>query len=292
MSSTSPQAIPSILLATDLSARCDRALDRAVQLAGQRGARLVVLHVQEPSALAQLTIPSWRRVNTNHQEIATRRLRKDLAGAKIDLEVVVKAGKAVESIIETAQSHGCGLIVTGIARDETLGRLILGTTVEKLVRTATIPVLVVRNKPHGAYRNALLATDFSDGSRHALAAARPWLPGVDITLFHAFNAPASSTGETHAQQVEGFRKAAQEQAQAFVTSLPGAEAGNKVEVEYGQPETLLSARAFDDDETELVIAGTHGLTGILRTSIGSVADSLLESLPCDVLVVRQPAATA
>jgi hypothetical protein len=32
--------------------------------------------------------------------------------------------------------------VTGVARDETLGRVLLGTTIEKLVRNANVPVLV------------------------------------------------------------------------------------------------------------------------------------------------------
>jgi hypothetical protein len=49
-----------ILLATDLSCRCDRAMDRAVALATEWQAQLVVLHVlQEPAPVTDL--PSWRR---------------------------------------------------------------------------------------------------------------------------------------------------------------------------------------------------------------------------------------
>lgn len=48
-----------ILLATDLSARCDEALDRAVQLAAQCGATMHVLHVIEKHA--KFHLPSWRR---------------------------------------------------------------------------------------------------------------------------------------------------------------------------------------------------------------------------------------
>ena len=48
-----------ILLATDLSARGDRALDRALQLAKERGTQLIVLHVMEShGGTARLTTPS------------------------------------------------------------------------------------------------------------------------------------------------------------------------------------------------------------------------------------------
>jgi nucleotide-binding universal stress UspA family protein len=57
-------------------------------------------------------------------------------------------------------------------------------------------------------------------------------------------------------------------------------------LQAGQPETLLSEYVFNE-RSELVVTGTHSLTGILHTAIGSVAERLLEALPCDVLIVRQ-----
>ncbi|MGE8642297.1 MAG: universal stress protein, partial [Achromobacter sp.] len=56
-------------------------------------------------------------------------------------------------------------------------------------------------------------------------------------------------------------------------------------LEPGQPETVLSEYSFNH-RSDLVVTGTHGRTGILRTAIGSVAERLLESLPSDVLIVR------
>ena len=134
-----------ILLATDLSARGDRALDRALQLAKERNTKLVVLHVMETHSVpARLTTPVWRRLSTDHKALAERELAEDLADAGIPTEVVVATGDPLVRIMETADSFGCSLIVTGIARDETLGRLLLGTTVEKLARQARQPVLVVK----------------------------------------------------------------------------------------------------------------------------------------------------
>src|SRR3546814_18825375 len=64
---TSSNPPHSILLATDLSHRCDRALDRAVQLAQQWSAKLLVVHavekeVDESYSLHSIyDVPSWRR---------------------------------------------------------------------------------------------------------------------------------------------------------------------------------------------------------------------------------------
>jgi len=277
-----------ILLATDLSARGDRALDRAVRLARERHARLLALHVMEPSGAARLAVPAWRRMDTDHRELAEQRLRADLGDAEVAVEVRVETGKPVDVIGKVAASEGCELIVTGIARDETLGRILLGSTVEKLVRASEIPTLVVKNRCHGPYRKAVVATDFSEDSRQALLAARRLFPDTPFTLFHAFEAMLGASGQ---DSVESARAEAEAAARKFLSDTPGLGEGlaTSLRIEHGPPATLLADHVFTEG-VELAIAGTHGTTGILRTAIGSVAESLLERLPCDVLVVRQPKA--
>ena len=75
--------------------------------------------------------------------------------------------------------------------------------------------------------------------------------------------------------------------QEFLAETPelAERARPKVVLECGQPETVLSEYSFNH-RSDLVVTGTHGRTGILRTAIGSVAERLLESLPSDVLIVR------
>ncbi|AUA55236.1 Universal stress protein E [Achromobacter spanius] len=277
-----------ILLATDLSARGDRALDRALQLARELGTQLIVLHVMESHATtARLTTPVWRRLSTDHKALAERELAEDLAAADVSTEVVVVSGDPLTRIIETADSYGCSLIVTGTARDETLGRLLLGTTVEKLARQARQPVLVVKTRPRKPYRDVLVATDFSDGSRHALRAALQLVPNANLTLFHAYDVPFKGAAAPDDAVTRSFYKGAEQSAREFTANTPELAGRTPPEVvlEPGQPETVLSEYSFHH-RSDLVVTGTHGRTGILRTAIGSVAERLLESLPSDVLIVR------
>lgn len=280
-----------ILLATDLSARGDRALDRALQLTKELNTKLIVLHVMESHATpARLTTPVWRRLSTDHKALAERELAEDLAAADVPTEVVVTKGDPLARIMETADSYGCSLIVTGIARSETLGRLLLGTTVEKLARQARQPVLVVKNRPRKPYRDVLVATDFSAGSRQALRAALQLVPNAELTLFNAYEVPFQSASTPGDAAADNFHQTAQARARQFIAETPelAQAAPPKVVLQAGQPETVLSEYSFNH-RSDLVVAGTHGLTGILRTAIGSVAERLLEALPSDMLIVRLPA---
>ena len=276
-----------ILLATDLSARGDRALDRALQLTKELNTKLIVLHVMESHATtARLTTPVWRRLSTDHKALAERELSEDLAAADVPSEVVVVSGDPLTRIMETADSFGCSLIVTGIARDETLGRLLLGTTVEKLARQARQPVLVVKTRPRKRYRDVLVATDFSPGSRQALRAALQLVPNANLTLFHAYDVPFQGKTVPDDAITRSFYNGAEQSAREFTAETPEL-AGKtpQIVLEAGQPETVLSEYSFNH-RSDLVVTGTHGRTGILRTAIGSVAERLLESLPSDVLIVR------
>ena len=54
-SSSNPSTLRRLLLATDLSARCDRALDRAIAIAAETQAHLTVLHAFEEFQEESLT---------------------------------------------------------------------------------------------------------------------------------------------------------------------------------------------------------------------------------------------
>jgi nucleotide-binding universal stress UspA family protein len=278
----------SILLATDLSCRVDRALDRATALAAEWRARLVVLHVlQEPAPVTDL--PSWRRPPDPY-EAARQRVLRDVRGAEgVDLRVLVERGEPAPRILEVTERLGSELVVTGVARDETLGRIFLGTTVDALVRRADVPVLVVKSRPRGPYRDVIVATDFSEGSRAALEAALALLPAARLRLFHAYRVPMESyISDTMAARA-GAARLAMEEGQAFLAATPAAVTGGRsIETmyEYGEVGALLEELVQLGD-VDLVVLGTEGRTGLAGVLLGSVAQRLLNRLSVDVLVVRR-----
>ena len=123
--------------------------------------------------------------------------------------------------------------------------------------------------------------------RQALRAALHLVPDSSLTLFHAYDVPFQGKNVPDDAVTRSFYKAAEQSAREFIAEtaeLADVEAP-KVVLECGQPETVLSEYSFNH-RSDLVVTGTHGRTGLLRTAIGSVAERLLEALPSDVLIVR------
>lgn len=291
MTSAVPTAItiPSqLLLATDLSARCDRALDRAAQLARQWRAELTAVYVLEATGTPdQLLVWAAGEDDAALMRMAQRELNRDLSGLDVQVAMrVVRGGDPASAIRTVAAKIGSGLVIVGMARGELLGRFVLGSSVEQLTRSLPQPLLVVRNRVRDAYRRVLVATDFSDSSRRALQHAARLFPGCELIVYHAM--PASGDLQTslsrldHRTQPEAFPD--------FMASadLPGDTKPSLI-AERGRLEEVL-ARYVRDNEIDLVVAGSHGSSGIMSILLGSSVTKLLRWLPCDTMVVREPTA--
>lgn len=287
-----------ILLATDLSSRSDRALDRAVRLAREWDARLVALTVVDPepaeAPTSVLSRASGLSGGTVRRAIAEQRLRADLAGED-DLPLVprVEQGPVTDTVLTVAAAEGSGLIVTGVARNEALSRVVLGSTVDALARRSPVPLLVVRNRPRATYSHVIVASDFSEASRHTLRTAAALFPQAELTLFHAFDNPYPAIGgvDTARVRADGLAQAERE-AEAFIQScaLPdGVALRLRTWLEHGDTSLLLHAHG-QAHPADLVVMGSQQRRGVLGLLLGSVAQRVLEMAENDVMVVPPEAA--
>ncbi|WP_298231256.1 universal stress protein [uncultured Azohydromonas sp.] len=278
-----------LLLATDLSARCDRALDRAAQLALQWGAELVALHVLDPSVSPDQTLAWIGGANQAELlQVAAQQLSRDLGQVNVPVAMRLGTGRDVaDTVAETATRDHAGLVVTAVSQGGALRQFLLGSTVERLARSLSQPLLVVRKRSHGPYQRVLVASDFSPSSRHALQTAAQLFPGVELVVYHAcMTTPVGLAGAVPTGA--GNTEAAQRECAAFVASsaLPGSVKVRCV-IEEGAIETTL-ARYVRRHDIELVVMGSRGRGAVMSLLLGSTAARLLEWLPCDTLLVREP----
>lgn len=266
-----------IVLATDFSARCDRAQDRAVQLALDWDAGLTVVH-----ALDQIGLTDDPDLQAAARAAAAREaalLREELAAIQgLRATVAVEEGSAIEVVGSIARRDRAGLVVTGIAGRGSFGRPRVGSTVSLLARTSPLPLLVVERKPLQGVGHAVLATDLSGAGDPVVEAAVHWFRPRRLTIFHAL--PAERAGPDS-------RTAAEQACRTVLDRIAGQHGVPKSDIliDEGDPLPGLQVLAGERD-VDLVIAGPPGRPHFSQVLPGSIATRIVEEVPCDVFVAR------
>lgn len=273
--------VSTILLATDLSARCDRAAERAAALAQQWNAALHVLtvvasddHLDESSAPNEASVAVARRKAEDSI--------KGHAGAIIH----VMTGAAETSIDVRAKQIGADLIVTGPSGGRWLGQTVLGRTVRSLMRLVRVPVLLVKSPANRRYRRVVVSMDLSDASRAPVEVAMRFFgKDASLSVFHAFGTPfrlfSDDVRAYEAGVRDGVTMEIREALRAW--SVPDVEKVPVIADYGGDPATRLAELAVKH-EIDVVVAGTHGRTGIMNLMLGSVAEAIVETVTCDLLI--------
>lgn len=201
-------------------------------------------------------------------------------------------GDPAERTLAHARAIGCDFLITGPAHGKIVGEKLLGSTTARIVRRATAPVLAVRRRPDGPYRSIVSAVDFSDPSRHAFLSGRALFPSARLTALHAYRVEPNWSGRNAERSIDIIeaeeREKVVEKAERDMEDLVAATGTGAPAIETavmeGEPEAVL-ADYVDKNWPDLVIAGTHGRSEMEHDTIGSVAERLLMTLPCDVLAV-------
>jgi nucleotide-binding universal stress UspA family protein len=281
-----------ILFATDLSARSDRAQDRAVMLMKEYNAELIVLHVIEPVKEFHVIrrgrfSPSYK-FNTKNIESAKKYLREDLAKLGERVKIRIETGHPADVIPAIAEKENCDLIVTGVARNEMLGRFTLGKTVDRLLKRSEIPLLIVTGKVRTEYKNIVITTDFSETSARALRAALSIFPEQNVALLNSFAAPGSYAVEDAGSYIQHMREIVFQECTEFISrTVLNDELRSRISImiEWGDLSRLLNNLA-SSSSTDLVVIGSEIRGVLLDLFTTSATERIVSALPCDALIIR------
>lgn len=266
-----------ILAATDFGARADRAVDRALMLGKQLQRDVALAHALDFKP---------------EQSIDYAALDKKMASVlpEPDCDRVrfhYPEGSPPSAIAELAEAENAGIIVLGVARYNSLGDYFLGTAVDYVIRNTTRPVLVVKARAREDYRDIVVGTDFSSGSKFAFEQAAKLFPDATFHVVHGYQVPFKSWNRAKYvdDEVRGW---SQDELDSFVASLDIDDA-----VRGRMTSALVrgnSDRAVNEEVerfgAQLVVVGSHGESGFRQAAIGSMTSALLLSTPVDTLVVN------
>lgn len=141
-----PSDIRRVLLGTDLGHTSELATDRAFDLALRHGADLLVVSVIDPDELSKRhgrASTRWDQVRDGRHHAAQELVARGKA-IRVTVSFLVWTGDPGESIVSAAEAESVDLVVVGTHGRGAIGRLLLGSVSEHVVRHAPCPVLVVR----------------------------------------------------------------------------------------------------------------------------------------------------
>jgi nucleotide-binding universal stress UspA family protein len=141
-------------------------------------------------------------------------------------------------------------------------------------------------------KKILVPVDFSDCSRKALryALALAKEHQAAITLVHVISPPSYPVGEfgglEYGNLVADMRVGGEKQLKEMARNDVGNAAPVDIRILSGAPATEVVETAKELD-VDMIVVSTHGHTGLKHVLLGSVAEHVVRTAPCPVLVVRE-----
>lgn len=286
--------IKSIILALDGSESSLRACEAAATIAGKFKSSVTAVYVI-PKSLSVRAGPS-----VNDQARAS--LEKAIAmlvsyeGVRASSDVIEADSLSVsESLINYTEKKECDLVICGSRGLGGFERMVLGSVSANLSSHCHSSVMVVRSIPNKkiGFSKILVATDGSEsatkGVRLALSLGRNlsskltfanvvYVPPISYTAGEGdwFNR-AITEERTEATKVTQEAKS--------VAVINGVEADTKVIDNMSSPVSALTKLA-EEENYDLIVVGTRGLSGIKRLALGSIASGVVHYSKCSVLVAK------
>jgi nucleotide-binding universal stress UspA family protein len=295
--------IEKILVPLDFSPASVEALEYAVWLAKQFHAAIHLVHVYPPDEASAAAGAGHLLLQSAE---AIERLNEELTGIHrkhvptfCPENCHIRAGRPHEQIVKLAREIHADLIALSTRGHSGLKRLLLGSTAERVVRSAPCPVLVVRKRKQKskaareifAIRTILVPTDFSQcslaGTEYAAFLARKL--NATLRLFHAMYPYTNYVFVDRAGvRVSGLAEAMEETARQEIDALKQMDFLRDLSVQTqilpGTPVDEICAAA-GDPKIDLIVTSTHGRTGLKHALIGSVAEHVVRYATRPVLVV-------
>lgn len=307
-----------VLVPLDGSALAAQVLPYAGMVARSTGATVVLLRVVNPypGELVREGISVYRetddqggalpssadwedvlaRINSDAQAYLDQ-MAGTIRSDGVTVETSVRDGDPAECIVAEADRDAGTLIAMTTHGRTGVGRWLLGSVTDKMVRGGRHPMLITRAQEGGAHpvNRVVLTLDGSDLSEQALphAAEMAKALGVGVTVLRAVSLNPYGEAFTEYAPIHAGRDVAgemeseaQEYVAARVAELQSAGVADATgSVVTGYPASVILDEVGDAGD-KLVTMATHGRAGMARLLLGSVTDRVVRHSAGPVFVIR------
>lgn len=284
-----------ILFPTDGSDGAARAFEHVLDIATAHHATVHILNV------ADTTQPSVVQMRGDVVDVLERegeRIVRDAADRARQRGVAtvteVLQGGPHSTIVDYADSRDIDLVVMPTHGRRGLERFLLGSTTERVIRRAEVPVLTIQPSDDSTitypYRDVLVPTDGSDCATEALAMGVDVANAENATLHLLSVVVVTMLGVDIRSDIQVTML--EESAAEIIDDATALAENDGVEsvsgtVEYGPSVHEAILPYVEEHDIDLIVVGTHGRTGFDRYVLGSVTEYLVRTSPVPVLTVRK-----
>ena len=206
---------------------------------------------------------------------------------------MIVAGDAFDGILQAAGACSASLIVMGAHRKQLLRYIFVGTTIERVIRTGSYPVLMVNTEAAHPYARLIPATDTRRSLRRTPSGAgaradrrRQPRSGPRLQRHGQGNRIRGGWGQVDAFVAEE-RARADGELMAFLQAHGLADNGWLRRITEGSAIAAIT-EAVQVIAPDLVVIGTRGRSVLTTALLGSVTQEVLRSLNVDILAVPPP----
>lgn len=275
-----------ILVPTDFSLQSENALRTAASIAKTVNAKILVVHmVGIKDTLLTREEASSALESVFYMKLAEKRFAEFLDKTfleGIDVQTVVKRHLNFSEINDVATENQVSLIVMSSHGASGIQEVLIGSNTEKVVRTATIPVLVIK-QPISDFKldNGTFACDFTTENIESFKKARQFFSDFDASM----NLIYVNTPGRHFKTSRDIDKILFD----FFTAIGDANPQDRVKdvhiiCDHSVEEGIFSFSSMNG--ADLIAIPTHGRQGIAHLLKGSISEDIANHSVMPVLTIK------
>jgi len=278
-----------ILFASEFPAN-NNAFSLALTQALELGATLVIFHANDGAAMATMETGERRHEDDVLTHVGRRRLDplvKRASDLGIHCKSVERPGVAADQILAFLREHRIDRVVMGDHSPGPVGKLLVGSVAEAVLRNANVPVLIVSsNVIEGSYRNVPTHKILCDVSKREIGHVVAKF-GAELACGHKASLVLLQVIPQQ-ERIEVLDGRTLEELEAELPSLVPVKLQRKIRVQtrvaVGDPteELLFQARS---QQASFIVMGAHGASQFAAVTRAGTVYKVLAYARCPVVTL-------
>ncbi|GLR17667.1 universal stress protein [Portibacter lacus] len=277
--------LKNILVAVDFSESSENLLVNSIKFAKKFKSDITLIHVLpndigndkvrvmvEKGAIAQLNEVNER---INNEGIKTG-------------NPILEFGSYYDRIVDASDKINANMVIVGSGESSKKGEYRLGTTAEKIIRESNKPVFVINNHQSLDIRNIICPVDFSEESSRALKTAImiSRLFSAKLVILSVYTLFRQSFTKLDPTEINEQRKSDHlEEFNKYIEEFNLVDVDYSIEILGGDPAKKI-LKAVNKHNSDLLLMGTTGKSGISKMLMGSVTEKVIREVMCSFITLK------